>query len=343
MARGDRVITMAPDDEFTHRLMSIGCEHRTIPMDPRGTKPWMEARTLLSIRRQIRDLSPHAILSFTIKNNLYSGCSTFGLKTKFLPNVSGLGSAFQSGSFASKLAIIAHKFAFRKAPVALFQNEEDREQFVRSGVLPKDRTQVLPGSGVDLQRFRPNSETSTAPGQKVFLMSCRLLWRKGVREFVEAAHAVKLDWPRARFLLLGFPSDDERLGPTKFEVEAWHRAGNIEYLPPVDDVESVLRKVDVCVLPSNYAEGTPKSLLEALAMGIPIITTDKPGCRRVVENGKNGYLCRPTDADDLQAKMVALLSLSPTEFQHFRQHSRALAERRFDEKFVIDYYLSATE
>jgi glycosyltransferase involved in cell wall biosynthesis len=201
---------------------------------------------------------------------------------------------------------------------------------------------VLPGSGIDLERFRPvtDPEIGAAARPVVFLLVARLLWDKGVGEFVEAARRIRAERGDASFCLLGFLDAHNQTAIPPGVVEGWVAEGLIEYLGATDDVRPFLAAADCVVLPS-YREGTPRSLLEAAAMGRPLIATDAPGCRDVVEEGVNGYLCAVRDPASLAAAMTRFLDLDLEARAAMGQASRAMAERDYDEALVIDAYRRA--
>jgi glycosyltransferase involved in cell wall biosynthesis len=203
------------------------------------------------------------------------------------------------------------------------------------------RTALLPGSGIDLTRFQPAAARATSEdGTFRFLLVARLLWDKGVGEFVEAARQVRLQAPHARFQILGFLDVENRTAVSRDTVEAWVAEGVVEYLGTADDVRPYLAAADCVVLPS-YREGTPRTLLEAAAMAKPLIATDVPGCREVVDDGRNGYLCPARDADGLAGCMIRMLNGDPSVSSQMGREGRRKMEENFDERIVIRRYLKA--
>jgi len=231
-----------------------------------------------------------------------------------------------------------YRVALRHPRKVFFQNEEDRLEFVRDGLVARDRTERLPGSGVDVQRFTPVAKAGG--GKFVFLFIGRLLSDKGIREYVEAARTIRSGSPDVECRVLGVIDRGNPTAVSTVEVRTWEAEGVIRYLGFVDDVIPHLAKADCVVLPS-YREGCPRSLLEAASMGIPLVATDVPGCRQVVEDGVNGYLCRPYDAKDLAQKMKMMIRLSDAERNRLGAAGRAKMLRDFDERIVLDHYMSA--
>ncbi len=210
--------------------------------------------------------------------------------------------------------------------------------FVSSGLVRPEKAERLPGSGVDLSRFAPTPPVARPADALVFLLVARMLWDKGVGEYVEAARSVRMLHPGARFQLLGFLDVDNPSAIPRAQVNAWVAEGVVNYLGPTDDVRPFLTQADCVVLPS-YREGVPRTLLEAAAMARPVITTDAPGCRDTVVDGETGFLCRPADAPDLADKLLRFITLTPEARQTMGQHGREFVEQSFDERLVIGRYL----
>ena len=205
-------------------------------------------------------------------------------------------------------------------------------------------TELLPGSGIDLNRFTPAATTVVhdVNSKFRFLLIARMLRDKGVGEYVVAAKLLRERWPLAEFCLLGFVDVQNPAAISSAEMDAWVAEGVVTYLGVSDDVRAQIAVADCVVLPS-YREGTPRTLLEAAAMARPIITTDAVGCREVVDDGVNGYLCKVRDAGDLAEKMERMLSLSPEQRSKMGYQGRAKMVAEFDEQIVIDKYLAAIE
>ena len=260
-------------------------------------------------------------------------------------NVSGLGTAFLRGGWLGGVVCSLYRVALRRSHRVFFQNDEDRQVFIEKRLVAPARTGLLPGSGIDLVHFSPlafdGSSLRNGAGL-VFLMVARLLWDKGVLEFVEAARRVKALFPESRFQLLGFLDVKNQTAVGRSDVEAWVKEGVVEYLGTSDDVRPFLAAADCVVLPS-YREGTPRSLLEAAAMGRPLLATDVPGCREVVVDGVNGLLCHVRDSVDLAEKMMQMIDMPMSALLQMGQESRSLAETRFDEQIVIRKYLEAID
>ena len=329
--RGYRVVAMAPriDDAIRTRLEAIGAGVMDVPLVNSSLNPLSAAQSLIALTQRFRDVAPEAVIAYTVKPvTLGSLAAARAGVPKIVALVTGLGFAFTAGGgakrFVSRAAASAlYRRAFRRCTAIIFQNRDDREDFDRRRLLPPHvPVAVVNGSGIDLDSFRP---APLPPGIR-FLMISRLLGDKGVREYGEAAVRLKRRHPQARFALVGYfdPSPD-----SISEAElARMTAGGVEFLGKMDDVRQPIAESNVYVLPS-YREGTPRSVLEAMAMARPIVTTDAPGCRETVVRGENGLLVPPRDAVALEQAMERFI-LEPETIAPMGARSREIAERKYD-------------
>jgi len=215
-----------------------------------------------------------------------------------------------------------------------FQNRDDLDFFVREGLVDKAKAALLPGSGVDVQSFAPRP-APVAHDRFRFLLHGRIMRDKGVGEYVEAASLIRKLHPECEFAVMGFPEVINATAITMAQIHEWVQSKTIIYVPPVDDVRAEIAKADCVVLPS-YREGTPKSLLEAASMGKPIIATDVPGCRQVVDDGGTGFLVKVRDAADLAEKMQRMMRLTRADREAMGMRGREKMVREFDERIVLD-------
>ncbi len=334
--QGWRVVVLSPPDRHVEKLAALGAEHVPLTLDNAGTNPLRELGTLWRIRAALSQIGPSVVLTFTPKINIYLSLVARTLGVPVIANISGLGRAFVSGGWIEKVSRALYGVALRWPSTVFFQNEEDRAIFIEAGLVDAARTHRLPGSGVDVDRFSPRPKPQAGPFQ--FLLVARLLWDKGVGEFVQAARIVKARHPNVEFALAGFLDVDNPSAVPRSAVEEWEREGVIRFLGSFDDMVPVYAQADCVVLPSYYREGVPRSLLEAASMGKPVITTDSVGCRDTVEDGVTGWLVKPRDAKDLAAAMASLLALDSIGLEKKATAARARIERDFDEKLVIDSY-----
>jgi glycosyltransferase involved in cell wall biosynthesis len=336
-SKGLEVIAIAPKDEFTEELAKK-ITYYPIQMEQKGTNPLSDLFLIFRLYRLYKQVSPDCILHYTIKPNIYG---TFAASLAGIPcinNVSGLGTVFLHDSFSTRIAKVLYRLAFCFPKKVFFQNQEDLALFIQKKLVKYDKTDVLPGSGVDLQYFQfeklPDSKPFT------FLVIARLLYDKGILEYAEAAALLKKKYPSIRFVLAGSLDSNPKLGIPKALVDSWSQSLNIDYVGFASGIKSLISNAHCVVLPS-YREGTPRSLLEASAMGRPIVATDVPGCREVAINGYNGFLCKSGNAIDLAAKMEAILQLSPEALCQMGQNSRNLVEEKFNEQIVFSKYFEA--
>ncbi|MER9082568.1 glycosyltransferase family 4 protein [Mesorhizobium sp. M0028] len=340
IAAGYRVTVVAVADGYENRVVELGCDFIPVKMAEHGTSPLEDIKLMFQYYKIFKVLRPDAILSFTIKPNIFGSLAANWLSIPVINNVPGLGSAFSGNGLVKLVVERLYRISFRRAVKVIFQNEQDRELFSDRRLVEPKKTLVVPGSGIDLSHFQ-NSRRSTndnSAEELTFIFVGRLLREKGVVEFVEAARLVKRLRPTSRFQILGFVAEGSK-AVTQAELVAWQEAGIIEYLGSSDDVRPFVQNADCVVLPSFYREGTPRSLLEAAALSRPIITTDWVGCRDVVDDGVNGYLCRVKDHTHLAEQIMKFIALSPAQRMTMGVAGRAKVERQFDEKIVVRRYI----
>ena len=341
VSHGYEVVAVAPSDEYVPQLAALGCRFVPLPMDNKGTHPGRDLMLLMRFVRLMRQEQPDVFLGFTVKPNVYGSLAAHISGVPVINNVAGLGTVFIKGGWLNRLVRGLYQVALARSRKVFFQNEDDRQLFITGGLVDGALTDRLPGSGVDLKKFEP----AYLPGrsQMRFLLIARMLWDKGVGEYVEAARLLKSRGLNAEVCLLGFLDVQNPAAISKSQMDEWVAEGVVRYLGVSDNVREEIAQADCIVLPSFYREGTPRTLLEAAAMARPIITTDSVGCRDVVDDGVNGFLCRPRDASDLADKMERTICMSQTERGAMGLSGREKVEREFDEKIVIDKYLAAIE
>jgi len=335
-AAGYEPMVIAPvDPAAEQRMADMGVERIVIGMERSGLNPFAELRLMLTYRRLLKNLRPIAYLGFTIKPNIYGGIAARLTGVPLIANISGLGTVFLKRGWLQALVSRLYRFAFKRAVVTFFQNPDDLAVFVDRGLVNQAQARLLPGSGVDLERFQP---APPMPGPDTFLFVGRLLGDKGVREFVEAARIVQSEVPEARFQLLGPIDEGNRSAVTKREVDHWVAEGTVDYLGAAEDVRPYIGRATAVVLPS-YREGLPRSLLEAAAMARPLIASDVPGCRELVEPGVNGFLCEVRNASSLAKALKMIMKTSGEARSRMGEASRQMVERHYSQTVVISAYL----
>jgi glycosyltransferase involved in cell wall biosynthesis len=343
--RGYEVVAVAPWDEYAPRLADLGCRYVPLAMDNQGTHPGRDALLLLRFYRLLRRERPDVFLGYTVKPNVYGSLAAHALGIPVVNNIAGLGAVFIRDSWLTRVVRQLYRIALRRSRKVFFQNGDDRHLFIEGGLVKPSVTDQVPGSGIDLERFAYTARSSlvSLQGERApvhFLLIARMLWDKGVGEFVAAARRVRQRHPEARFELLGFLEVRNPAAISREQMDAWVAEGVVRYLGVSDDVRLQIAAADCIVLPS-YREGTPRTLLEAAAMGRPLIATDVVGCREVVEDEVNGFLCRLKDADDLADKMERMIALRPEVRAEMGWRGREKVEREFDANLVVDAYLRA--
>lgn len=336
ISNGNKVIAIAPRDNYSDKLVATGCEFHDLVMDSKGLNPYRDMRLVFELRTIYKKTQPDVILHYTIKPNIYGTIAAGLLGIPSINNVSGLGTVFLWNRPIKLLATAMYKIAFSFTDFVFFQNKEDKKLFEQLVRLEENKVGLLPGSGINIEAFKPLDHKRQQPFK--FLMIARLIMDKGVHEYIKAAEILKKQKVDASFQLLGATDFEHKRGIPKEEVDRWIEEGFIDYLGVTDDVSEIISGSDAVVLPS-YREGTPKTLLEGGAMEKPLVTTDVPGCNNVVQDGFNGFLCKVKDPIDLAKKMKTLYELSDDEYIKMAKNSRKVINQRFDEKIVIKKYL----
>jgi glycosyltransferase involved in cell wall biosynthesis len=340
-AAGFRVAAFAPPDEYVGRVESFGARYVPMQLDNASTNPLRELMTLLRMVRLLKRERPALLLTYTPKVNIYLSLAARVCGIPVVANVSGLGRTFIAGGWLTLIAQLMYRIAFSWPERIFFQNAEDRAAFLDAGLAKEARTALIPGSGVDVSRFSPEQKVRPE-GTFAFLMVARLMWDKGVGEYVAAARQLKADFPAVSFRMVGFLDVPSPSAVPRGEVEKWEREGVIEYLGHSDDMVPIYAESDCVVLPS-YREGMPKTLLEAASMGLPAIATDVPGCRQAVADGETGFLCSVRDAPALAEAMRRMLMLTPEQRVCMGKLARARIVGAFDENIVVERYMDVVK
>lgn len=337
-AEGLQPVALVPPGEGAAELREAGVIVETIPMSAEDTSPLSGLVLAARYATRLRRIRPIAFLGFTPKPNIFGSMAASAFGIPVVNNVTGLGTAFIHGGVLGSLVPRLYRLALRRSHKVFLHNDDDRRLFEERGLIRPEQAQVIPGSGVDLDRFRAGPLPGGSPNP-TFLFIGRLLKEKGVEEFVEAARTVRQSTPKARFQLLG-STDESKRGISEAMMDQWSGEGIVEYLGSSADVRPHIAAADCVVLPS-YREGMPRVLLEAAAMGRPLIGTDVPGCRQIVDDGATGFLCVARSAVSLAEAMSKIGALSPGERAEMGLRARAVVETRFSEKLVNAAYRDA--
>jgi len=332
VARGHEVTACASDSDASTReqIASLGIRYVDIPLARTSLNPLRDLKTLAALLAVFRQVRPDIVLLYTIKPVLYGSlCACLARVPNVSSIITGLGYTFTEGSRAKRILTYAvrclYRLSFRCNKVVFFQNVDDWRLFEKFKILNGRHLPVLiNGSGVNTVQYGYR----TPPPEVSFLMISRLLSEKGVREYAVAAEQLRRKYPEVPFRLVGFIDSSPR-SIRSDELQGWVDSGSIVFLGKLLDVRSVLSQSSVFVLPSYYREGVPRTILEALSVGRPIITTDTPGCRETVRNAINGYLVPPRDVTRLVEAMETFI-LHPEMIPRMGQASRSMAVEKFD-------------
>lgn len=338
---GYDVHVAVPFSEDAEKISALGFELHIIPLARWGHNPFNEVRSLWALYRLFRAISPDLTHQVTIKPVLYGSMAARLARVPATVNsVSGLGYVFLAKGLKACLLRSAVTLAYRIAfnhprSCVIFQNPDDQYEFVRNRLVERDKTVLVKGSGVDMDEFTVTPEPDGAP---VVLLASRMLWDKGVREFVDAACALKAKGINARFILAG----DEEIGnPSTIsnrQLKIWHESKMVEWWGHCDNMSQVIAQAHIVCLPS-YREGVPKALIEAAACGRPIVTTDVPGCREIVRQGENGLLVPVKDAGALAEALHKLIE-DPDLRLRMGARGREIAAAEFSIEKIVSEILA---
>jgi glycosyltransferase involved in cell wall biosynthesis len=338
IADGYKVITISPKDAYSAKLAAMGCEVIDMPMAAKGVNPREDLLLLGKIWRLYKDIKPDFIFHYTIKPNIYGSVAAWLAGISCIAVTTGLGYTFINDNWVARVARWLYKAAFLSPKEVWFLNEDDRQTFIDHRLVASGKAVLLHGEGVNTTHFSPQP-MQIEDGKTRFLLVARMLWDKGVGEYVEAARQVRKQYPDAVFQLLGECGVPNPSGVTRAQMAEWESEGVIEYLDTTTDVRPYLAQADCLVLPS-YREGVPRTLLEAAAMGKPLIASNAPGCRDVVIDGQTGWLCPVKNSAALANRMMQLLAMPATDRQIMGMAGRRFIVENFDEQKVVTHYLA---
>ena len=333
---GHEIYTVAFKDEYAEKLINEGFHFEAINLNNNSINPFEDLKTIYDYYTIYKKIQPDLICHNAIKPNIYGTIAAGLLNIPTINNISGLGTLFIKKSFSTKVAKLLYKFSQKKATRVFFQNNDDLHLFIKNKLINVSKTQVIPGSGVDTAKFISNDLTKQDEYFH-FLFIGRLLYDKGIREYIEAAQLLKDKYPSVKFNILGPLYENNATAITQETLDNWLKNKEINYLGQTDHVEEVMKTAHCVVLPS-YREGLSKVLIEASSMGLPIVTTNVPGCKDVVIDNETGFLCEVKNSEDLANKMEKMLLLSSKERQEMGGKARARAVAVFDEQIIIQHY-----
>lgn len=335
---GYEVIAVAPRDEYTEELLKEGFECFEVKnLSRKGKNPLKDLKLFWEYFRLFQKIKPDLVINYTIKPNIYGGFAESVLGIPYINVVTGLGYVFVRRGGLAQLVKFLYWLSFRRSKFVIFLNPEDRKEL--NGVVPERKVVEIPGEGVNTEHFSPSQCKEIEKDKFIFLFVGRFLKDKGILEIVSAGEILYQKRKDFEIWLLGGLDEGNPKSISTEELEKIKKLPFIQVLPFARDIRPFLCNCDCVVLPS-YREGLPRSLLEAMAMEKPIITTDAPGCREACLNGINGFLVKPKDVESLYRAMLEMFELSQEERLKMGKEGRRLVEDRFSEEIVIERYLS---
>ncbi|MCQ2104884.1 MAG: glycosyltransferase family 4 protein [Fibrobacter sp.] len=331
LASGHEVILSVPNGDFVKEMEQMGCKFIETPVSRHGVNPLTDLKLLARYRSIIRSVRPDIVFTYTIKPNVYGGYACQICGVPYVANVTGLGSAVENGGLLQKITLALYKTGLRKAQKVFFQNSENRDFMLRHNVVGPC-SELIPGSGVNLKHFSP----LPYPGEENvnFVFISRIMRQKGIDQYLEAAQYISKKYQNVKFHVCGY-CEAEYQG----KLDDLVKDGTIIYHGMVRDVREIQKLSHCTVHPTFYPEGLSNVLLESSACARPIITTDRSGCREVIDDGVNGFVVKQRDSQDLIEKIEKFLQLSWEDRKKMGEAGRLKVEKEFDRQIVVDAYL----
>lgn len=330
---GYRVVVAVGYGPEVERLKEMGCQYVDIPYRRRGVNPLKELQLFWRYSKLMKELKPYAVMTYTIKPNLYGAFLCKVMKIPCLVNITGLGSVLEQPGIIRWLFLRLYRFVLKDVYKVFLQNQSNRDLFVSQGIVHGNEV-LLPGSGVNLETYRTLPYPSCATIEFVFM--ARILKAKGIEEYLIAAQSIRQRYPQTRFHICGFCDQDYSA-----MIHDYEDRGIVSYHGMVEDSRDIFLKTHCTVLPSWYPEGMNNVLLESAACGRPIITTSRPGCGEVVEDGVNGFLVKAHDPADLVEKLERFILLPENQRKAMGLAGRHKVTSEFDRHIVVDKYMEA--
>lgn len=337
--QGHEVVFISPEDEYVSKMKeAIQAPYFPLQhMSRKGYNPWVDMKLVGELRRIFKEQRIDLVFTYTIKPNVYAALAIKGTATKLVSNITGLGFVFLKQSIGNSIAKVLLRNCMRSSSRVVFQNNSDRNLFISKKYLSEDKTILINGSGINLDRYQPRIKDPSKPF--TFLFIGRLLYDKGIRELIEAAYQFSKLHTQVRFHLVGSLDEGNPSAVSEDQLKGWLQNNQqLHYFGHQQEVIPFLKEADVVVLPS-YREGIPRVLLEAMAMQIPFITTDTAGCRDVTVPEKNGFLVPIGDHQLLYEAMLRMYQLPEEQRIEMGVFGRKLALEKYDEKIIVQDYL----
>ena len=330
LLKNHEVYISLPYGSFVDELCNMGCKFIDTKIERRGKNPFSDIKLYKTYKKIIKEVNPNVILTYTIKPNIYGSLASKG-KVKVLSNITGLGSAVENPGIVQKITLFLYKKASKNMTTVFFQNEENKQFFINNHINVKHSV-LIPGSGVNLDYYKPIEYPSDKTIEFVFIS--RVMKEKGINQYLDAAKYITHKYPNTKFHICGFC--EEEYESLLFKLQ---ENNIIEYHGLVDDVREVLKNVHCTIHPTYYPEGMSNVLLESCASARPIITTNRSGCREIVNDGINGFIINQKDSNDLIKKIEEFINLDYLDKKQMGLNARKKVEEEFDRNIVIDKYM----
>jgi len=338
--REDEVVLVSPVDEFLAPLLEVK-QVRHIPLKNlyrKGVNPVQEVKLYNELKEIYRNELPELIIHFTIKPNIYGNLAAKSLDIKSICVVTGLGYVFLHDTFYNSFAKRMYQYSFKKADLIIFENEDDRNLFIEKNISTAEKSLSVKGCGVNLDYYKPLLDVTQDHSRTIFTFIGRFMVDKGILEFIAAARQIREKYPRVEFWLAGEVDSGNPASIEQTQLVSWVESGLVKYFGQVKDVRSIIQKSDCVVLPS-YREGMSRLLTEAIAMERPVISSDTPGCKDIVDDGKNGYLVPVKDSAALIQAIEKFLRLNETERNLMGRKGREKATMEFDDQKIATQFM----
>lgn len=333
---GFTITAIAPWDNYSKELINLGYNYQPLDFDSKSINPFKDIKLTWQLYQLYKKNKPTILLHYTIKPNIYGNIAAWFAGIPVISNISGLGTVFLNDKLSSKIARFLYKISLKASSKVFFQNSADQSLFIHLRLVDKSKTGLLPGSGINIKKFPPSKQQNCGSFTS-FLFVARLVKDKGLLEYMEASKILKAKYPNIKFRILGSFYSNNPTAISRDDMDTWEKKGIIEYLGTSDDAPSIMAQADCIVLPS-YREGLSRVLLEAACMEKPIITTDTPGCRDVVDDSINGFLAKVRDSTDLAVQMDKMISIQPKKRIEMGIKGRKKIAKEFNEDTVIHQY-----
>ena len=331
-----QVCICLPNGDYIQSMVEMGCEFIQCDyLERRGKNPFKELKLISFYKKVLKAEKPDIVFTYTIKPNIYGGMACKSLKIPYVVNITGLGSAVENAGVMQKVTLALYRIGLKGAQKVFFQNTENRD-FMLGKKVVSGAYDLLPGSGVNLNQYQecpyPDGETTD------FVFIARIMKEKGIDQYLDTAEHIRKKYPETRFHVCGACKEDYRV-----KLEKMHQEKVIIYHGKVKNMVEIYQKMSCTIHPTYYPEGLSNVLLESSATGRPIITTDRAGCREVIDDAVNGYICKQKDSEDLIKQVEKFLALSWEERKNMGLAGRKKVEKEFDRSIVINKYLQEVE